>query len=487
MLLFLLLVAIATTAIPVSRMKTGDYFSPAAVVLTAWCGSLALYSLFLLRYRLLRPETIVFISAALALLVGGIVLGTMAVRRRGSRQVPTRIQRRVQAPELWLTVYSIIGLLGIVWYVFNVGRTIGIRAFLDSPAQIRVALVKYTFPTEFLFFEFFCMTAPLLAFTLLVTEHRLKIWAWIGPILCTLATWTMTDRTQFFTVLLTSYLIYTYANGGRLSLRRLLVSMVVVAVLLVANFSLVGWWLGKTAKNVGVEIVVPQVALPSMFGGRKSSAVPRPPPSAEGGSWTRIGQTVSTYFSSSGAWIGETVSTYLRRSGALYFYTTASYPALDLLLRDGPSYTLGAHTFFPILRLPERLGLLPFALPSPIGPYRDISSDSKVQPMSFNGYTFLYYPFEDFGTVGALLYALAIGFGCGAVYGLLDSGRQDGRVLILMGAASMSLALSIFVNKFNNTATWYVVTFALLPFALGAKRVSAVEAAGDPATRKRTG
>jgi hypothetical protein len=52
------LVVVAAAAVPVSRWRTGDYFTPAALVAAVWCGTLGLHFLRFLPYPPMRPGTL---------------------------------------------------------------------------------------------------------------------------------------------------------------------------------------------------------------------------------------------------------------------------------------------------------------------------------------------------------------------------------------------------------------------------------------------
>lgn len=154
----------------------------------------------------------------------------------------------------------------------------------------------------------------------------------------------------------------------------------------------------------------------------------------------------------------------------MYLYATASFSALDRLLQDAQERTGGLHVAYPIARLLQRLGLIATELPNAIPAFRNLGMTSGTD-VSFNAYTFLYYPLVDFGLWGALAYALLIGFGGGVAHGWLRADRASPIRLLVMAHISTALVLSTFVNKFNNTATWYVGILTVLPFlAAGAGR-----------------
>jgi hypothetical protein len=65
---------------------------------------------------------------------------------------------------------------------------------------------------------------------------------------------------------------------------------------------------------------------------------------------------------------------------------------------------------------------------------------------------------------GVVIYSLLIGAVSGIAYGRARRARGSALHLLVVGQISTALTLSVFVNKFNNTASWYIFTFTVLPF-----------------------
>ncbi len=140
--------------------------------------------------------------------------------------------------------------------------------------------------------------------------------------------------------------------------------------------------------------------------------------------------------------------------------------------------THGVHVAYPVARLLQRAGFLSGDLPPAIPAFVPIGITGRPD-MQFNGYTFLYYPLVDFGPAGALAYAAIIGVLVGLAYGWTRRDRGAPLRLLAMGQLGTAIALSIFVSKFNNTASWYVAIMTALPFLLRAR----VEALPDAPSR----
>jgi oligosaccharide repeat unit polymerase len=149
-----------------------------------------------------------------------------------------------------------------------------------------------------------------------------------------------------------------------------------------------------------------------------------------------------------------------------YLYATASYPALHNALQRPPAYTNGAHTLFPVARLLQKAHLLQAPLPSPILDHTTVTTGGASVAQTFNAYTFLIYPYEDWGIAGALVYALALGIVVGLAHQRMRLDPRDPGRLVLVAFMFAALTLSPFVNKFNNTAWWYICLLTMLPCGL---------------------
>ncbi len=461
------LILVALAAVPVARRFTGDYFPPGALLVGSWAGTLGLYFFHVIPYPSMRVVALLFVVAAVATFVAGGWVG-QRLADRGPAPAPTPPEA-AHAARVALRVVAVGGLLGTAWYVYFVATILGADAFVDSPMRIRLALGDYTIPSRFLFLQLLCVAAPLLGLALHLTRTRLRPIDWLLVVACVLATWITTDRTQFFIVTLTSYFMVVLAGGRRLGYVRLVAVSVVAVAVLGASFLLIGAWLGKTPSNLGVQVQLP--ARPPETASSSAPARPRLPgalPPADARTPTSTSDPAGTSASSDqapGAVRGLALRV-LQRTSTIYLYATGSYAALDTLLQTDPPRTHGLHTFYPIARLLQRAGVIDAELPSDIAPFVPLRLTSGPD-IEFNGYTLLYYPLSDFGRLGAYLYMGALGLLCGWVYGRYRRGRDSAWLLLTMGHLSMALVLSVFVNKFNNTASWYIYFWSCAPLLAG--------------------
>jgi hypothetical protein len=438
-----LLIAIALAAVPVSRRLTGDFLSPAAMIVAVWCTTLGLYFLFLLPYERLTGTAVVYLVGAVGSLTIGVVLGTRLVSGRplesGTGDEGALDARRL---ERWIVAYSTLGVVGFGWYLVGVVRYLGWDAF-QRGSVIRVALNAKVIPSEFLFLEFFCIIAPIVAWACHLAGVRIRAKILALPVLCLLCLWWTTDRGQFFAVILTGTWMYLYRFGPELSLSRYVRVVGIAAILLLLNFWAVSSWTGRTATGLNRMMMM-----------------------GDAGSQARAG-TLSESWPNAEWWQRDVPKTplerVLRRFSYVYLYATASYPAFSAFVASEVTPTYGVHTFYPILRALDRVHLYPGRLPDATAPFLRITRPDASR-LGFNGYTFLWYYYQDFGPTGVFAVSLLIGGVTGMVYGRLRSSRSSPLLLLLIGHLSTALALSIFSCRFNSTAAWYVALFSVLPF-----------------------
>jgi hypothetical protein len=120
-----------------------------------------------------------------------------------------------------------------------------------------------------------------------------------------------------------------------------------------------------------------------------------------------------------------------------------------------------------VARFLERAGVIRHDVPSPIpGFVKIVRRGNDVD--FFNGYAFLYYPISGVCAVGAAVYRLPTGLLEGAAYERTRRARPSSLRLLGMGQLSVALTLSVFVNKFSDTASWYLAVMTTAPSWVGA-------------------
>ena len=426
------LLLVAAVAPIVGRRAAGDVCPPPVIAASLWCGTLGLYALRLLPYPTLRPATVALLAATVVILVAGSAAASAWIGRR-----PAVVVARPVPSISWVVAYAVVALAGTAWFVVLVVRTMP-DGFGDAPA-LRLALGTYRIPSTFLFLQLFAIATPLVTLARGLGGTRIPLPLAALALVCAAGTVVSTDRTQSFLLVLSAAFMVAYRFGPEVSLRRTLIGGGVVVVLLVTSFLAIETWVRKTPDHLGLFLRLPGL---TWVPGR--GAVPTSQ-SAAVVALARAGQ----------------------RLAGIYEYATGSYPALDRLLEAPPPRTGGAHIAFPLLRPLERAGLIRGPVPSPIPDYVVICPEPVPggTPLIFNAYTFLYYPLVDFGVIGAVLYALLIAVASGAVYGWMRRDRRDPLRLLVAGQVATALALTVFVNKFNNTPWWYVLVLTVLPYA----------------------
>ena len=354
------------------------------------------------------------------------------------------------------------------------------------------------------------MIAPILAVGLTLGGVRLRPWHWILVGLCVVGTWLTTDRTQCFTVVLTSLFMYFFRWGRNLTFSKATGAVVVCGAVLLTNFLAVGQWREGSTRNLGFALTAPQMAAAEVPAAGPASPPAReqvpaertpatqakaaPAPSSPApASPTQPGPAITSPAAASPtpagpvlrgqrteAGVREPVASspaereipvgsgtvfepVLRHANTLYLYSTASYAAFSLWYPSGQPLAYGLHTFYPVARLLERLGVISGPLPPAILGFAKVVRRG-TDFIEFNAYTFLYYPIADFGVAGMSVFCIVLGLLIGVVYGRTRRARSSALHLLMMGQISFALVLSIFVNRFNSTAAWYQVVWTVLPF-----------------------
>ena len=403
------------------RARTGEFCSPFAVVVASWGLTFSLFLLRLVPFKSISTRAGAIILVGVGSLLAGLFLAPWLDRHPKPRVWSAK------GASWWVSLYSLLGIAGTGWYLREVQQRFGLGAILHDAPRVRYALLSYEIPSRFLFLQFLCMAAPLLAAAVAMAGQRLRWWVWGLVLIAWAGTCVTTDRTQFFVVTLAVAFIWLYHSGPNLSLRRIATFTGLAAVVLIANFMVVGYWVGKSADAVGTA---PWVGRPT------GQSV---------GVWQRVERQALGYAST------------------IYLYATGSYPAFAAYVEEEHPRTYGVQSLYPVARLLERVGIVrggvPYAIPDPVTIVQ--TADRTV---GFNAFTYLYYPYQDFGTAGVAGYSLLIGLLAGSLHLRTRLVRSSPLHLLVLGQVSMALTLSVFVNKFNNTATWYVLTVTVLPF-----------------------
>jgi hypothetical protein len=459
LLLFSFFVAAAVGSVVASRRLTGDFASPWSMTVVPWSLAAAFVSLHLLPYFPMSPWAITVLSAG----VVSIVLGCLAGSRVGRRSTPTLWP--VDAAVACLIPFALLGLAGTGWYLWHVHQLFGLGALLTEVARIRTALGTYQIPSLFLFLQYFCIVTVLLAMALALTGTRLGWTRWVLVVACALATWITTDRTQFFMIVLATFFMVAYRRGREMSWAGFVATAVCACGCLVLNFLAVGYWVGKTPENLGWKLTVP--ATPPGIAAAQVPGRPRPagagrrapssPPAVQRTEAPATGLLATLSETKPGQLL-------LRKGSTLYIYGTASFVAFSVWLEDPGPRTHGLQMIYPVARLLDRLGLVTGPIPPGIPPFVPVASRASGDDIHFNGYTFLYYPMQDFGLPGVLAYAGLIGFAAGVLHERIGKRRSSPLHLLMLSQVTMALALSIFVNKFSNTAAWYIFILTTVPF-----------------------
>jgi len=477
--LALVLCGVGVIAPGLSRWRTGDFAGPAALIVATWSIAAGLFLLRMLPYPAMPAQA----AGALLLGVGSLLAGTLLAAPLSRRAAPR--DWPVPNAGTWVVAFSLVGIAGTLWYVWEVQRLLGLHALLDNSTRIRIALAGYEIPSRFLFLQFFCIIAPILAAGLWLGGTRFRAWQWSVVAACIACTWITTDRTQFFIVVLAVLFMYLLRYGRSLSVTRSIAAVLVAGTALSANFLAVGYWTGRSPENLGFALSAPRASAAAASRRQRVHTPGQPAVRMEDGALEATDSSTLEAVSTSQ---NKLVAAVYRKTSTLYLYATGSFAAFALWFPPEGPPTYGLHCLYPVVRLFNRLGVLTWELPAPVLGFTKVVRRGNASIL-FNGYTLLYYPISDFGVVGMVVYCLVLGLIVGITYERTRRVRTSSLHLLLMGQFSVALVLSVFVNKFNSTMSWYLAVATTAPFLVSAiagawrDRTGATKPEADVASR----
>ena len=127
-----------------------------------------------------------------------------------------------------------------------------------------------------------------------------------------------------------------------------------------------------------------------------------------------------------------------------YMYIANNYDNFNCLVEQLPSHTFGLRMLFPLWALTGLKFLYPSLVSFPI----------YVTKEELTTVTLLYDAYYDFGAVGVIVFAAALGGVCGYLVKQLKH-MQNPAGFILYAQIAMYMALSFFTTWFSNPTTWF--------------------------------
>jgi oligosaccharide repeat unit polymerase len=396
----------AGIAVLISSRYFRHPFSPFSVFYCVWFIAIAAYHMNWIAYVPVRRSGWTIITISMVTFGLGWVIPYLAWNPNNFTSTDA-IRHKVSADRLFVVIGAcfVLGAIAFVTFLYAVHTQLGIASFVLAPSEIRESmstkggLVEPLKPLSWLNVA----NVALCTYYLFGVKGPRRGWVWTVLILSLLALPMLQDRIHFFfaAVWAGSVLLYSV----RVTFRKLVGVAAVGAVLLLAQFFAIAYWLGKVAENNPILMDVANV---------------------EGTQVLLL---------------------------APYMYLTVSLPALQVHIDSDPKPTHGAMTFYPLFQVVNKVD--PTLEPPPV------VGEFVAVPSPANTFTWLQQFYDDFGIAGIWIGPWVIGILTSLFYFHMLSNR-DVYSTLMSGVFAFCLALSVYGNHFTQGPTWYFLVVCLL-------------------------
>ena len=396
-MLSLTLFTAAFAGLFLSKRILGDYFTPPAIYHFFW--SFALGGLYLdwVSYEPVRQAGwSVMILGYLGFMGACFMVGTYAAFRPGWLHAKPRLNHLNRRRfEHALLFLFLLGIFGFLMQLVHLQLQFGLGTFLTDPIAARE---EHTNVKYLGFFNLLNVANFVLALAYLVLYRKPRKWVILIMLWALATTFVTTDRTRFFYMIIWAFYIGVYLYR-RVSLSPKFLAAAAVTMLALLSFFVL---ISKLYKKEAFEDNMEYVNLSSDY-----------------------------------AMLVDP-----------YIYLTGSFPVLQAFLDDKPERTYGKATFEPLVKVLE--------LVFPDLERAEIVGKFYRVPIELNACTYLEPFYKDFGYLGVVLGPFGLGLLAMLAYVAM---RQRKTLFSVYFAALFSFCatISIFVNHFTQTATWFFV------------------------------
>ncbi|MCB1041657.1 MAG: oligosaccharide repeat unit polymerase [Acidobacteria bacterium] len=388
----------AVGALLFSKRTLGDYFSPLAVYLFFWCFALGSFYLNWISFDLLGSEVITAIGIATGMFVAGALIPVFyAWSRPAAFRDPPSMLHHVDRSRLEMAMLFLFGLgvFGFAVQLVHLQMEVGLSAFITAPQRVRDvhSNVKYLGFFDILNLANFVMG------TVYVTLFKRPKWWVVGMLVfAILTTFFSTDRTRFFYTVIWAFYAVVYSRKQVRITRQILLGGLLTMGALIGFFLLIAKIYVKQAFEDNMEYI-------------------------------KISQDYALAIDP-------------------YIYLTGSFPVFQAFLNDEFDHTYGKYTFEPLVKVIEVI-------------YPDLSRAEIVGkfyrvPVELNAGTYLQPYVLDWGIFGLWICPFLVGLSVMMLY-LAMRARKSLFLVYTTALFSFCTTISIFVNHFSQTATWFFV------------------------------
>lgn len=388
---------LAVSGLVFSKLLLDDYFSPIAVYNFFWAFALGAYALDWVDYEPVRDAGYQVLGLGYLGFMGGALLPTLygLIRNQwASNPIIFPELDRIKFERTLLILFG-LGIFGFVVQLAHLQATVGLGSFLSDPSATR----EHHTNIQYLgFFNLLNVANFVLALSYLIIYKKPRKWMVIIMVWAVATTFLTTDRTRFFYMVIWSFYIGMYIP------RRVNLTPKIIGALCITLFTLFGFFImiAKMYKKEAFE---------------------------DNMEFVNISQEYASLVDP-------------------YIYLTGSFPVFQAFLDDKQPMMLGKRTFEPFVKVLELL--------TPDVERAEIVGKFYRVPIELNACTYLEPFYLDFGILGVFIGPLLCGLG--SMWAYLHMRRKKTIFTIYFSALLCFCAtISIFVNHFIQTATWFFV------------------------------
>lgn len=406
----LLLFGLAILGLLISKKMLGDYFSPPAIYNFFWAMALGFLEMHWVRFDPMRQEVwLVIIFSYVAFMTGCFLVLLYALTKPNIFDRPKIMFPFLDRPrfEIALAVLFAIGIFGFLAQLAHIQSSMGLSVFLTDPMRARElhTNVKYIG-----FFNILNVANFVLTVLYLLLFRKPKRWVWLILFWALATTLLTTDRTRFFYLVIWTFYagVYVFPRFN-LGVKTIMAGLT-TGLFLFGFFLLVSVFYSKQAYDDNMEYI----NLPPQY-----AALVDP-----------------------------------------YIYLTGSFPVLQAVLDDKQDLAWGKNTFEPLVKVMELI--------DPDTEREVLVGKFYRVPLELNVCTYLEPYKRDFGTSGMIIGAFLTGLLCTGVYVAMRQ-RKTLFWVYFAGILGFCTTISIFVNHYTQTATWYFIIVGYLVFRFCAR------------------
>jgi oligosaccharide repeat unit polymerase len=309
----------------------------------------------LINYDELETPTVLLIGGSVLAFALGCFCGGKSKKTQNTK-VTFTFQRL--SMEKAIKILLLINSIGLCLYIQRVGNTFGLSSLVSNPSEINRNADEFGRAGVLAFFALVNYPAFVCSLIHYLETKKVFWFSALGLTLPLAQSYVFGDRNSLAIPVATSVFVWVYFNGWRALNRQIVVRLLGATVLIVGYFLIAGFLYG------------------------------------------RIVSTDSPLYKESDYNVTSQTAILLANP---YVYATSSFPTMQAAMADVHGLLWGSRTFFPVARLLYGAGILQ-------NRPENASLEFYFIPVPSNAFTYLFSLYEDFGTVGVIVFPFLLGF-----------------------------------------------------------------------------